>query len=148
MKVTQPYSVVSTNGTAQIHCTIHPRTSTPHVDTNRHLTNSFIDVEDMQVTLLRGLHGSQKICSSTLTISEQQEIQPEKDGDVRLQIDLLFGFLLFDVNVMIHDLILILAKVSNEVVRHYKSGADWIRKFFFYVNSKEIPLKASKCKFA
>lgn len=87
MKVTQPYSVVSTNGTAEIHCTIHHRTSTPDIHANR----SFLDVEDMQVTLLRGLHGSQKICSSTVTISEQQEIQPEKDGDNKCEVQIKYG---------------------------------------------------------
>uniref|UniRef100_A0A3B5MF51 Immunoglobulin V-set domain-containing protein n=1 Tax=Xiphophorus couchianus TaxID=32473 RepID=A0A3B5MF51_9TELE len=55
---------------AQIHCIIHSRTA-----------------EDLQVALLRGLHGNQKICTSTLNTSEhEKEMQQEKDGDVRLLI--------------------------------------------------------------
>ncbi|KAM4560972.1 cytotoxic T-lymphocyte protein 4 [Fundulus diaphanus] len=91
MKVMQPYRVVSTNGAAQIHCVIHPRTafSQNHLDQN--LENPFFNAEDVRVTLLRGLHGSQKVCSSTLNISEQQETQREKDGDVKCAVQIKGG---------------------------------------------------------
>lgn len=88
VKVTQPYRVVSTNGTAQIHCIIHSRTAASHLRPGQRLENLFSNQEDLQVALLRGLHGNQKICSSTLNTSEhEKEMQQEKDGDVRLLIE-------------------------------------------------------------
>uniref|UniRef100_A0A3B5R4X9 Cytotoxic T-lymphocyte protein 4-like n=1 Tax=Xiphophorus maculatus TaxID=8083 RepID=A0A3B5R4X9_XIPMA len=88
VKVTQPYRVVSTNGTAQIHCIIHSRTAASHLRPGQRLENLFSNQEDLQVALLRGLHGNQKICTSTLNTSEhEKEMQQEKDGDVRLLIE-------------------------------------------------------------
>ncbi|MEQ2277508.1 hypothetical protein XENORESO_003724, partial [Xenotaenia resolanae] len=86
--VVQPYRVVSTNGTALIPCVIRPRTSFPQIHHNQHLASN---LEDLQVTLLRGLHGSQKICSSILNISEHQETQQEKDGDVKCAVQIKDG---------------------------------------------------------
>uniref|UniRef100_A0A3Q2QI03 CD28 molecule n=1 Tax=Fundulus heteroclitus TaxID=8078 RepID=A0A3Q2QI03_FUNHE len=91
VKVMQPYRVVSTNGAAQIHCVIHPRASFTQSHLDQNLENPFFNAEDVRVTLLRGLHGSQKVCSSTLNISEQQETQWEKDGDVRCAVQIKGG---------------------------------------------------------
>uniref|UniRef100_A0A3Q2ZH68 Uncharacterized protein n=1 Tax=Kryptolebias marmoratus TaxID=37003 RepID=A0A3Q2ZH68_KRYMA len=66
VNVTQPYRVVSTNGTTQIQCFIHPPLP-----------------QDLQVTLLKGLHGSQKLCSSTLDPTEQRE-KSQNEGEVRI----------------------------------------------------------------
>ncbi|XP_008436459.1 cytotoxic T-lymphocyte protein 4 [Poecilia reticulata] len=92
VKVTQPYRVVSTNGTAQIHCIIHSRTVASHLRPGQRLENLFSNLEDLQVALLRGLHGNQKICSSTLNTSEhQKEMQQEKDGDGRCAVQMKDG---------------------------------------------------------
>uniref|UniRef100_A0A096MGY3 Uncharacterized protein n=2 Tax=Poecilia formosa TaxID=48698 RepID=A0A096MGY3_POEFO len=83
VKVMQPYRVVSTNGTAQIHCIIRP---------GQRLENLFSNLEDLQLSLLRGLHGNQKICSSTLSASEhQKEMQQEKDGEGRCAVQMKDG---------------------------------------------------------
>uniref|UniRef100_A0A3B3UEH1 Uncharacterized protein n=1 Tax=Poecilia latipinna TaxID=48699 RepID=A0A3B3UEH1_9TELE len=75
--------VVSTNGTAQIHCIIRP---------GQRLENLFSNLEDLQLSLLRGLHGNQKICSSTLSASEhQKEMQQEKDGEGRCAVQMKDG---------------------------------------------------------
>uniref|UniRef100_A0A3P9PSP8 Uncharacterized protein n=1 Tax=Poecilia reticulata TaxID=8081 RepID=A0A3P9PSP8_POERE len=84
--------VVSTNGTAQIHCIIHSRTVASHLRPGQRLENLFSNLEDLQVALLRGLHGNQKICSSTLNTSEhQKEMQQEKDGDGRCAVQMKDG---------------------------------------------------------
>ncbi|MED6272094.1 hypothetical protein CHARACLAT_026802 [Characodon lateralis] len=91
IKVVQPYRVVSTNGTALIPCVIHPRTSFRQIHHNQHLADPPSNLEDLQVTLLRGLHGTQKICSSIPNISEHQETQQEKDGDVKCAVQIKDG---------------------------------------------------------
>ncbi|XP_043986969.1 cytotoxic T-lymphocyte protein 4 [Gambusia affinis] len=93
VKVTQPYRVVSTNGTAQIHCIIHSRTAASHLRPAQRLENLVSNLEDLQVALLRGLHGNQKICSSTLNISKNMQMQQEKDGDGQCAVQMKDGAL-------------------------------------------------------
>uniref|UniRef100_A0A8D3D8U6 Immunoglobulin V-set domain-containing protein n=1 Tax=Scophthalmus maximus TaxID=52904 RepID=A0A8D3D8U6_SCOMX len=52
VKVFQPYKASSSNGTARVRCFLHPR---PHV----------------RVTLLRGFHGDQEVCSTILHLSKR-----------------------------------------------------------------------------
>ncbi|XP_054915949.1 cytotoxic T-lymphocyte protein 4 [Poeciliopsis prolifica] len=92
VKVTQPYRVMSTNGTAQIHCIIHSRTAASHLRPGQPLENLFSNLEDLQVALLRGLHGNQKICSSTLSTSEhKKEMQQEKNKEGQCEIQMKDG---------------------------------------------------------
>ena len=86
VKVIQPYRVVSINGTAQVQCFLQPRPfdhqSLPSHDNS--LPYPYPDPEDLQVSLLKGLHGTQKLCSLSLNL-EQIETNGEKEGEVSLQ---------------------------------------------------------------
>ncbi|XP_038157301.1 T-cell-specific surface glycoprotein CD28 [Cyprinodon tularosa] len=94
MKVIQSYRTVSTNGTAQIHCFIRHQMSLTKTHPRQVPANPFSQLEDLQVTLLRGLHGSERVCSSVLNISKQQiKTQQEKDGDVECAIQIKDGAL-------------------------------------------------------
>ncbi|XP_036964495.1 cytotoxic T-lymphocyte protein 4 isoform X1 [Acanthopagrus latus] len=73
VEVTQPYRVVSTDGTAQLQCFIRHQLS--------YLSFENPDLEVLRVTLLRGLHSSQEVCSSNFT--QQREGGVEREG--RLQ---------------------------------------------------------------
>uniref|UniRef100_A0A3B3C440 T-cell-specific surface glycoprotein CD28 homolog n=1 Tax=Oryzias melastigma TaxID=30732 RepID=A0A3B3C440_ORYME len=53
VKVVQPYRVESTDGRARIQCVFHPHKNP----------------EDLKVTLLRGLHGRQELCSFFLNLT-------------------------------------------------------------------------------
>ncbi|XP_044073823.1 cytotoxic T-lymphocyte protein 4 [Siniperca chuatsi] len=85
VEVTQPYRVVSTNGTAQVPCFIQPQPSyhqiQPYYDQS--LLYPYPDPEELRVTLLKGLHGSQQLCSSILNFTEQRETSVEKEGEVQ-----------------------------------------------------------------
>ncbi|XP_072253866.1 cytotoxic T-lymphocyte protein 4 [Leuresthes tenuis] len=85
VRVTQPYRVVSTNGTAQIQCVIQPRPAS-HQDQPSHgrrLAYPYPIPEDFRVTLMKGLHGNQELCSSLLNFTEQTETQWEGQGEVQ-----------------------------------------------------------------
>uniref|UniRef100_A0A8C4GGP1 Immunoglobulin V-set domain-containing protein n=1 Tax=Dicentrarchus labrax TaxID=13489 RepID=A0A8C4GGP1_DICLA len=69
VKVIQPYRVVTTNGTAQL----SEEDSMPY---------PYPGPEELRVTLLKGLHGTQKVCSSVLILKEQREIKEEIEGEV------------------------------------------------------------------
>ncbi|XP_041857576.1 cytotoxic T-lymphocyte protein 4 [Melanotaenia boesemani] len=73
VKVTQPYRVMSINGTAQIQCVFQHRTSQHPND--QHLLMPK-DEPDFRVTLLKGLHGNQELCSS-INFKEQKETPEE-----------------------------------------------------------------------
>ncbi|KAM9850712.1 T-cell-specific surface glycoprotein CD28 homolog [Aulostomus maculatus] len=73
--VSQPYRVTGINGTAKIKCFIYPQptyqsTSPP----NNHSPYPYPDPEELRVSLLKGLHGRQHLCSSILSVTEQKEI--------------------------------------------------------------------------
>ncbi|XP_073330334.1 cytotoxic T-lymphocyte protein 4 [Pagrus major] len=78
MEVIQPYSVVSTDGTAKVQCLIQPQPSYQNFY-DQSLPNP--DPEVLRVTLLRGLHSNQEVCSSNFT--QQREAGVEREG--RLQ---------------------------------------------------------------
>ncbi|XP_017276605.1 cytotoxic T-lymphocyte protein 4 [Kryptolebias marmoratus] len=86
VNVTQPYRVVSTNGTTQIQCFIHPPLPRHRIRPSsiQHLEYPYPYPEDLQVTLLKGLHGSQKLCSSTLDPTEQRE-KSQNEGEVQCE---------------------------------------------------------------
>lgn len=91
VKVTQPYRVLSTNGTAQIQCVIHPRPAFHQIQpSHEHLRYPYPDPVDLRVALLKGLHGNQKLCSSKLNFSEQNEAQQQREGEVRELMDVGF----------------------------------------------------------
>ena len=81
--VSQPYRVVSTNGTAQIQCFLQPQPShnqiQPQHDT---VTYPYPEPEDFRVILLKGLHGTQEFCSSIVDLTEQRQTREEKEGEV------------------------------------------------------------------
>ncbi|XP_070771063.1 cytotoxic T-lymphocyte protein 4 [Enoplosus armatus] len=85
VEVIQPYRVVSTNGTAQIQCFIHPRPSYNQIQPSQDqsLPYPYPDPEDLRVTVLRGLHGVQQLCSSILNFAEQTETDVEREGEVQ-----------------------------------------------------------------
>ncbi|KAM4559438.1 cytotoxic T-lymphocyte protein 4 isoform 2-T2 [Odontesthes bonariensis] len=85
VRVTQPYRVASTNGTAQIQCVIQPRPAFHQVQPShgRHQAYPYPTPEDFRVTLMKGLHGNQELCSSVLNFTEQIETQWERQGEVQ-----------------------------------------------------------------
>lgn len=70
VKVVQPYRVESTDGRARIQCVFHPHKNP----------------EDLKVTLLRGLHGRQELCSFFLNLTGQTETHGGRQGRVRTKI--------------------------------------------------------------
>lgn len=87
VKVMQPYSVVSTNGIAQIQCLTQPQPS--YHKTQRNLDNQiqlypYSDPEELRVTLLKGLHGNHEVCSSILNLTEPNAMHAVRKGEVRL----------------------------------------------------------------
>ncbi|XP_036065449.1 T-cell-specific surface glycoprotein CD28 homolog isoform X2 [Oryzias melastigma] len=64
VKVVQPYRVESTDGRARIQCVFHPHKNP----------------EDLKVTLLRGLHGRQELCSFFLNLTGQTETHGGRQG--------------------------------------------------------------------
>ncbi|XP_038575758.1 cytotoxic T-lymphocyte protein 4 [Micropterus salmoides] len=85
LKVVQPYRVVSTNGTAQVQCFVHPRPSSHQIQpsSDQSLPYPYADPEELRVILLKGLHGTQQFCSSILSFKEQKETGVEKEGEVQ-----------------------------------------------------------------
>ncbi|XP_053295910.1 cytotoxic T-lymphocyte protein 4 isoform X1 [Pleuronectes platessa] len=77
-KVTQPYRVTSISGTAQVQCFIQPQ---PFY-LQQTQPSDYSDPEEVRVTLLRGLHGSQGLCSTTLNFPEPRETSVEEVGEV------------------------------------------------------------------
>lgn len=84
VKVIQPYRVVSTNGTAQVQCFIQPRPSyhqiQPPIDQSQ--LYPYPSPEELRVTLLKGLHGTEKFCSSILNYTEKNKTGVEKEEEV------------------------------------------------------------------
>ncbi|XP_060945200.1 cytotoxic T-lymphocyte protein 4 [Limanda limanda] len=78
-KVIQPYRVTSISGTAQVQCFITPQ---PFYLQQTQPSDSSGPVE-VRVTLLRGLHGSQGLCSTTLNFTEPRETSVEEVGEVQ-----------------------------------------------------------------
>ncbi|XP_034742332.1 cytotoxic T-lymphocyte protein 4 [Etheostoma cragini] len=85
LNVTQPYKVVSTNGTARVQCFVEPRPSFHQIQpSNEHIPPyPYPDPEELRVTLLKGLQGTQELCSSTLSLTEQTQPGVEKDREVQ-----------------------------------------------------------------
>ncbi|KAJ4918424.1 hypothetical protein JOQ06_004169 [Pogonophryne albipinna] len=82
VKVVQPYKVVSSNGTALVQCFLHPQPFHHQSPLpNNDLSYPFPEPEDLRVTLLRGLHGSTKICSSILNLTGP--IETGEEGEVQ-----------------------------------------------------------------
>ncbi|XP_068590270.1 cytotoxic T-lymphocyte protein 4 [Cebidichthys violaceus] len=83
--VIQPYRVVSTNGTAQVHCFVQPRPSYHQVQPPYDQTRPYpyADPKELRVTLLKGLYGAQEFCSSILNFTGRREPGVEKQGDVQ-----------------------------------------------------------------
>ncbi|XP_028249842.1 cytotoxic T-lymphocyte protein 4 isoform X2 [Parambassis ranga] len=84
VKVMQPYSVVSTNGIAQIQCLTQPS----HHRTQRKLDNQipqypYPDPEELRVTLLKGLHGNHEVCSSFLNLTEPSAMHAVRKGEMQ-----------------------------------------------------------------
>ncbi|XP_078118677.1 cytotoxic T-lymphocyte protein 4 [Sander vitreus] len=85
VKVIQPYKVVSTNGTAQLQCFVQPQPSFHKSQPfdEQTLLYPYPDPEELRITLLKGLHGTQELCSSTLSFTEQTEPGVEKEREVQ-----------------------------------------------------------------
>lgn len=86
VKVIQPYRVVSTNGTTQVQCFLQPRPAYHQIQpSNDHtLPYPYPDPEELKVSLLKGLHGTQELCSSILNLREVNEVAVEQEGEVSL----------------------------------------------------------------
>lgn len=82
MKVIQPYRVVSTDGTAQVQCFIQhcDHQIQPLCDQSL----SYLSPEELRVTLVKGLHITQEICSSIPNFTEQKERDVKKRGEVNV----------------------------------------------------------------
>ncbi|TKS67836.1 Cytotoxic T-lymphocyte protein 4 [Collichthys lucidus] len=85
VKVIQPYRVVSTNGTAQVQCFIQPRPFyhqiQPPIDQSQ--LYPYPSPEELRVTLLKGLHGTEKFCSSILNYTEKNKTGVGKEEEVQ-----------------------------------------------------------------
>ncbi|XP_020493513.2 cytotoxic T-lymphocyte protein 4 [Labrus bergylta] len=83
LEVIQPYRVVSTNGTAQVRCVIKPPTFSHLSKPSHSLPSNLPDPEELRVTLLKGLHGTQVFCWFMLNLTQQRETVVEKEGRVQ-----------------------------------------------------------------
>ncbi|TDH06537.1 hypothetical protein EPR50_G00114470 [Perca flavescens] len=94
VKVIQPFKVVSTDGTAQVQCFVQPRPSFHKIQPSdeQTLPYPYPDPEELRVTLLKGLHGTQELCSSSLSFTEQTEPGVEKEKTVQCSARLREGF--------------------------------------------------------
>ncbi|XP_044220832.1 cytotoxic T-lymphocyte protein 4 isoform X1 [Thunnus albacares] len=83
VKVIQPYRVVSTNGTAQVQCFLQPRPSYHQSEPSHDhtLPYPYPDPEDLRVSLLKGLNGTQKFCSCSLNLG-LTKADVKKEGEV------------------------------------------------------------------
>ncbi|XP_076602360.1 cytotoxic T-lymphocyte protein 4 [Chaetodon auriga] len=89
VKVIQPYRVVSTNGTAQVQCFVQsqPSDRQTHVQYDQSLPN----LEELRVILLKGLYGTQALCSSILNLTGARETGVEKEGPVQCSAEMRGG---------------------------------------------------------
>ncbi|KAM6934104.1 cytotoxic T-lymphocyte protein 4 [Xenentodon cancila] len=85
VKVTQPYRVLSTDGTAQISCVIHPQPAFHHIrpSHDQHQRYPYPVPEDLRVALLKGLHGKQELCYIMLSINEIKPAKSRVEGEVQ-----------------------------------------------------------------
>ncbi|XP_056245738.1 cytotoxic T-lymphocyte protein 4 [Seriola aureovittata] len=93
VKVIQPYRVVSINGTAQVQCFIEPQPSfhlnQPSNDQRRQYP--YPNPEEVRVSLLKGLHGTQKLCSSIPNFQDHGQTGVEKEEEVQCSVTLREG---------------------------------------------------------
>ncbi|XP_029936074.1 uncharacterized protein cd28 [Myripristis murdjan] len=96
VKVVQPYRVESRNGTARLQCLIQPQPAfpEPHSSSSNQIqprpSYPHPVPDELRVTLLKGLHGSQELCSSFLVLSQQREGNAE-EGEVQCQAEVTGG---------------------------------------------------------
>ncbi|XP_061580565.1 uncharacterized protein cd28 isoform X2 [Cololabis saira] len=85
VKVTQPYRVLSTDGTAQISCVIHPRPAfhQPELSQDQHQRYPYPDPKDLRVALLKGLHGKQELCYTRFSVNEIKPTEGRGEGEVQ-----------------------------------------------------------------
>ncbi|CAJ1079014.1 cytotoxic T-lymphocyte protein 4 isoform X1 [Xyrichtys novacula] len=76
-RVTQPYMVVSANGSAQVQCFVHPSPS-----------YQLPEPEMIRVSLLKGLHSTQAICWSMLNLTEPTATDAKKEGQVQCSVQM------------------------------------------------------------
>ncbi|KAM3607124.1 uncharacterized protein V6R79_002021 [Siganus canaliculatus] len=91
VKVIQPYSVVSANGKALVQCFVQPQPSHQHVHEEQNLLYMHPNPEELRVTLLKGLHGTQELCSSIFNFTEEQHVGVEKTGEVQCSVQVREG---------------------------------------------------------
>ncbi|XP_054471884.1 cytotoxic T-lymphocyte protein 4 [Anoplopoma fimbria] len=93
VKVIQPYRVVSINGTAQVQCFVKPQPSYHQIQPSddQTLHYPYPDPEDLRVTLLKGLYGTEEFCSSILNFTGQRKQVVEKEGEVQCSAQLKEG---------------------------------------------------------
>ncbi|KAK2840247.1 hypothetical protein Q5P01_013987 [Channa striata] len=85
VQVIQPYKVVSTNGTAQVQCFVQPQPNYNHIQhfSKQNPAYPYPDPEEFRVTLLKGLRGTEELCSSILNFTEQRDTGAKKEGRVQ-----------------------------------------------------------------
>ncbi|KAF3694491.1 T-cell-specific surface glycoprotein CD28 Precursor [Channa argus] len=85
VKVIQPYKVVSTTGTAQVQCIIQPQPAFDYIHHSSMENHGYPypDPEEMRVTLLKGLHGTQELCWSIPNLAEQGDNSSKEEGQVQ-----------------------------------------------------------------
>ncbi|XP_070831345.1 cytotoxic T-lymphocyte protein 4 [Chaetodon trifascialis] len=88
VKVIQPYRVVATNGTAQVQCFVQ---SQPSDQAQVHYDQSLPNPEELRVILLKGLYGTQALCSSILNLTGERETGVEKEGQVQCSAEMRGG---------------------------------------------------------
>ncbi|XP_071757545.1 cytotoxic T-lymphocyte protein 4 [Centroberyx gerrardi] len=85
VKVMQPYSVVSSNGTARLQCLIRPQPAFPPRPSSTPRPRPAYPhpvPEELRVFLLKGLHDSQELCSSSINFPERRE-RDREEGEVQ-----------------------------------------------------------------
>lgn len=87
LSVSQPYRVVGTHGTVNLFCSLH-HPSLPqlqpqpdHKPLAQPQPPSYPGPRDLRLTLLKGLHGRQEVCSSSFH-SSQSELKVNPRGEV------------------------------------------------------------------
>lgn len=85
VNVVQQYRVNSTDGTAQVQCTVQPQPSFRHMQMSLDdiPPYPYPDPKELRVTLLKGLHGNQELCSSFLNITGLNVVHSKTTGHVQ-----------------------------------------------------------------
>ncbi|XP_040004990.1 cytotoxic T-lymphocyte protein 4 [Xiphias gladius] len=78
LKVIQPYKVVTDSGTALVRCFIQPQPSN-----DQSPPYPYFEPEEVRLTLLKGLHGTEELCSSIYNFTQDRVTGVVKDREMQ-----------------------------------------------------------------